>query len=101
MACECAQWSAVHDHQGPSPATLRVQGRCKVSEIPTEVTLRVHEPPPANDDDLLLDLVYTPPGLGLPTTSEVDVMFELVTDTEYTTVSIVDCELGIKVEDLQ
>lgn len=100
MACDCGNWSAVHDHQGPQPATLRVQGRCKVADIGTAVTLRIHEPPPVNPDDLLLDLVYTPPGIGLPTTSEVDVLFELATDAEYKSVSIVDCELGIPVDDI-
>jgi hypothetical protein len=98
MACDCGEWYAVHDHQGPP--TLRVQGRCKAADVVTVVTLRVHEPPPINRDDLVLDLVYTPPSIGLPMINHVPVLFELETVDEYKTVSIVDCDMGIPVEDV-
>jgi hypothetical protein len=97
-ACECGPWSVVHDHQGPP--TLRVHGYCRVGEAGTTVTLRVHEPPGFDPKDLLLDIDHTPPADGLPQIHEVAVLFELATEIEYDSVSIVDCEAGIPVHDV-
>ncbi len=96
--CECSGWYAVHDHQGPP--TLRVQGTCRVPEGGTQVSLRPLEPQGANDKDLLLELVFTAPPIGRPVIEDAPVLFEWVTATEYDTVSIVDCELGIAVHDV-
>jgi hypothetical protein len=66
----------------------------------TTVKLQKHQPPGIDPTDLLLDLVYTPPDVGLPKIEDVPVHFEELTDNEYETVSIIDCQLGIEVHDV-
>lgn len=96
--CDCRDWYAVHDHQGPP--TVRVQGTCAVATEGTMVHLRVHEPQGINPADLLLDLEVTEPDIGLPRVVDVSVLFELETTTEYATVSVIGCEVGIEVHDV-
>lgn len=101
MRWECADWSATHDHQPVGPPTLRVHGRCTMPTPGYTCELRKHTPQGINPKDLLLDLVATEPSGTQPEVlTPCEVTFELETDFEYDTVSIVDVELGIPVEDV-
>jgi hypothetical protein len=101
MAWECQDWNAIHDHMPPGPATLRVSGECRMPTPGYRCELKIHEPQGTNPKDLLLDLVVSEPTGPQPeVVTPCEVRFETDTETEYETVSIIDVELGIPVQEV-
>jgi hypothetical protein len=101
LAWECKGWSAVHDHMPPGTPTLRVTGECEMPTPGYTCELRLHEPQGINPKDLLLDLIVTEPTSSQPEViTPCEVRFEETTETEYETVSIIEVELGIPVQEV-
>jgi hypothetical protein len=78
-----------------------VTGECTMPTPGYRCELKMHEPQGINREDLLLDLVITEPARPQSQVlTPCEVRFELGTEMEYTTVSIVDVELGIPVQEV-
>ena len=101
MDWTCSDWSATNDHQPIGPVTLRVIGECEMPTPGFRCELKKHQSQGISREDLLLDLVIAEPTGGQPEViTPCSVRFELETETEYKTVSIVDGAHGIPVEEV-
>ena len=74
---KCTGWQAVEDRMPPSPATLRVTGRCTFPTHGYKVRLKKAIPQGINPAILLLEKVVTPPtGPVIQTPQTVDVRYQ-------------------------
>jgi hypothetical protein len=98
---DCGHWTAVHDREPPSPAVLRVRGRCRFPIAGFSVELRRHEPQGSNPRDLLLDRIghppegFPPPGMVVDV---VDVDYQEETEAEFDTVTILPDGVSVPVQ---
>ena len=99
----CRDWNAWHDHM-PGPGytpTLHVTGTCEFATAGYSAEPRKHEPQGITLNDLLLHLVVHEPcgDISAEVLADVPVSFSEETSMEYGTVSIVDVEVGIPVQE--
>ena len=88
----CRDWYASHDHQPPGPARLNVTGMCTFPKTGYTAELQPLEPQGINPNDLLMKLVIHEPEVGGDALTDVEVRFQMETETEYDTVTIVSVE---------
>jgi hypothetical protein len=95
----CHDWYASHNHMPGASKTLRVRGICTFPTSGYAVKLRRHVPQGINPNHLLLDKIVVPPsGPVLPVITDVEGIYEEVTDMEYTNVTILPDGPSIPVE---
>jgi hypothetical protein len=95
----CHHWYASHDHMPGAAKILRVTGTCTFPTSGYAVKLVRHVPQGINPNHLLLDkIVDAPSGPVLPVITDVQVVYEEVTDMEYTHVTILPDGPSIPVE---
>jgi hypothetical protein len=86
---------------GAGPGVLRVDGECTLSSTGYTVVLVRHDPPGINPQDLLLDLIVTPPPPGTvvaPVLTTYPVAYEEETTVRLETVTILPDGPSIPVE---
>lgn len=88
----CRDWNAWHDHEPPGPARLNVTGSCTFPTTGYTAALQPMEPQGINPRDFLMKLVINEPEVGGRALTEVEVQFQMETDTEYDSVTIVSVE---------
>jgi hypothetical protein len=101
MPWDCSDWEAIHDRMPKSEPTLRVTGECMMPTPGYDCGLRVREPQGINPRDLLLELIVVEPNDTRPAViTPCTINFELKTSAEYDTVSIIDVEPSIPVQEV-
>ena len=82
-------FTAVLTRELPGPGVLRVDGECTLPSTGYEIALVRQEPQGVNPQDLLLQLVVTPPtGVIAPVVTTYPVTYEEGTDVYFDTVTI-------------
>jgi hypothetical protein len=88
----CRDWYASHDHQPPGPTRLTVTGMCTFPTTGYTAELQPLEPQGINPKELLMKLVVHEPEVGGDALTDVEVRFQMETDMEYETVTIISVE---------
>jgi hypothetical protein len=94
-------WSAVHDWEPATPPILRVRGLCRVPAKAYRAELLRREPVDPIPDTLLLFLVvHEPEARPIHNEIELELRFEIETDTRYKWVKIAPDGISVDVKDV-
>ena len=93
------RFTAVLTRELPGPGVLRVEGECTLPSTGYEIALVRQVPQGFDPQDLLLQLVVTPPtGVVAPVLTTYQVVYEEVTDVYFRTVTILPDGPSVEVQ---
>ncbi len=101
MNDKCTDWKAVHDFMPPTPARLRVSGRCTFPTPGFKVTLTKKQPQGINPNILILEkTVQAPTGVEPQLVTTIAVNYEEKTDKHYIEISILPDGTTIPIQEV-